>query len=52
MVRAIERGLSLRDFEVLDIGQIIGYITEFNNLKTESVDDKVREATQNDYDAF
>ncbi|MBE0451835.1 MAG: hypothetical protein IBX70_13485 [Clostridia bacterium] len=52
MVRAIERGLSLKDFEILTIGQIIGYITEYNNLRTESVEDKVREATQSDYESF
>lgn len=54
MLRAIERGLALSDFENLTIGMIVGYITAYNNerLETEQREDVVREATQSDFDRF
>lgn len=53
MVRALERGLTLRDFEDLTVGMIIDYIITYNNLNAnEDEEDEVREATQADFDAF
>lgn len=54
MLRAIERGLSLQDFEVLTVGMIIGYIVEYNNerLDEDDKEDGVREATQADFDRW
>jgi len=50
MVRSIEKGLSLRDWDMLTIGQIIDYIIEFNNLNSDEV--PVRVAGQKDFDSF
>ncbi len=54
MVRALERGLTLSDFENLTVGMIVGYLTTYNNLNLseEEKQDEVRMATQADYDAF
>jgi hypothetical protein len=56
MVKALERGLSLSDFEHLTVGFIVGYIATYNNLYDETEEEKAdraeREATQSDYDAF
>lgn len=53
MVRAIERGLSLYDFNEMTVGFIVGYITTYNNLNSsENDDEEIREATQADYDAW
>lgn len=54
MMRAIERGLCLADFEVMTIGMIMGYITACNNehLGEDEKEDSVRIAGQADYDAF
>lgn len=54
MLRAIERGLTLSDFENLTVGMIIDYIISYNNehLKDEDMIDDVRTATQADFDRF
>ena len=55
LVRALERGLSLRDFEYLEIGMIVDYISEYNELSSENSDgnrDKVRMAEQADFNSF
>ena len=54
MLRAIERGLSLRDFEEMTPGMIIGYIVTFNNehLDDDEKKDEVRMATQSDFDRW
>jgi hypothetical protein len=54
MLRAIERGLTLRDFEDLTLGMIIGFITTYNNehLDDNEKEDTVRTATQADFDRF
>ena len=54
MVRALERGLTLSDFNEMTVGMIVGYITTYNNLniKEESEEEQVREATQEDFDKF
>ena len=54
MLRAIERGLTLRDFEELTLGMILGYVVTYNNehLDANEKEDTVRQATQVDFDAF
>ena len=47
MVAAINKGLTLSDFEELTIGMIIDYIVTYNND-----DEEIREADQSDFDAF
>jgi hypothetical protein len=51
-VRALERGLSLSDFEHLTVGMIIDYIITFNNLCEGSEEETERIAGQADFDAF
>lgn len=51
MVRAIERGLSLKDFNDLTVGMIIEYITTYNELNSEE-ESYEKEANQSDFDAF
>jgi hypothetical protein len=54
MLRALERGITLRDFEHLTLGMIIGFITTYNNehLDDNEKEDTVRTATQADFDRF
>jgi len=59
VVRALERGLTLRDFEILTPGMIFGYIITWNNanLDKEEIESaakggKVHIATQADFDRF
>ena len=54
MLRALERGLTLADFEDLTLGMIIGFITTYNNerLGEDEREDSVRTATQADMDCF
>ena len=54
MLRALERGLTLRDFEDLTLGMILDFIITFNNeqLADDEKEDSVREATQEDFDRF
>jgi len=54
MIRALERGLSLRDFEDMTPGMIVDYIITYNNdrLDQEDMEDEYRPATQADYDRF
>ncbi len=53
MVRALERGLSLRDFDILTVGMIIDYIVEYDNLLSDEEDEEpVRMANQLDFDSF
>ena len=54
MVRALERGLTLRDFEDLTFGMILGFITTYNNerLDSDEREDTVRMASQADYDRW
>lgn len=52
MLRAIERGLTLSDFNEMTLGMILGYITAYNNAHVEDEEGTVRIATQDDYDKF
>mgnify|MGYP000896383935 CR=1 FL=1 len=54
MLRAIERGLTLRDFEELTLGMILDFIITYNNerLSEDEKEDSIRMATQADFDRF
>lgn len=54
MLRAFERGLSLREFEEMTPGMIIDYIITYNNdrLNDDETEDSIREAGQEDFDRF
>ena len=54
ILRALERGLSLRDFEWMTPGMIIDFIITYNNdhLDEDELEDDVRQATQADYNRF
>jgi len=55
MLRALERGLTLRDFEDMTLGMILDFIITYNNEKLDSEsgeEDDVRMATQADFDQF
>lgn len=51
MVRSIERGLPLRDWEFLTIGMIVDYVIEFNNLRSDQPE-TVKVAGQAEFDRF
>lgn len=52
-MRALERGLSISDFNEMTPGMIIGYITTYNDFNSsEEKEEEAREATQSDYDNF
>lgn len=52
MVRAIERGITILDFNELTVGMIIGYIATYNHINEKNDETEVIDATQEDYDAF
>ena len=56
MVRALERGLSLSDFDYFTIGGILDYIITYNNLSNEDANEEEyegsQEASQADFDKF
>ena len=51
IIRALERGITLADFEILTIGMILDIIIEWNNANTND-ENTVREPTQADFDNF
>ncbi|MFU0834012.1 MAG: Asp-tRNA(Asn)/Glu-tRNA(Gln) amidotransferase GatCAB subunit C [Oscillospiraceae bacterium] len=54
LVRAIERGLTLHDFNEMTIGMVLDYIITYNNLNAHGTneEEQIREATQEDFDKF
>ena len=52
MLRALERGLSLSDFDYMTVGMIIDFIVTYNNDRIEDQEEKSRQATQDDFDRF
>lgn len=54
MTGAITRGLTLKDFDSMTIGQIVDYCKTYNDLN-KSPDEKAKEtkiASQKDFDRF
>lgn len=56
IVRALERGITLRDWEVLTFGMILDIIITGNNMNMDEGEDeageRVRKANQADMDRF
>lgn len=53
MVGAIERGITLSDFENMTVGMIMDYVITFNNLNSKDEEkETIRDATQADFDAW
>lgn len=56
MAAALQRGLSLNDFNDMSIGALVDYVITYNNAYTTNEDGKskgiVRKATQEDIDNF
>lgn len=52
MLRALERGLSLSDFDYMTVGMIIDFIVTYNNERIEDQEEETRQATQDDFDRF
>jgi hypothetical protein len=52
MIRALERGLSLSDFNEMTVGMLIDFIVTYNNGKMDHEEEEERFATQNDFDCF
>lgn len=54
MLRAIERGLTLRDFEDMTVGMITDFIITYNNEQDENKEDEdeIRIADQSDFNRF
>lgn len=51
MLRAIERGITLKDFESMTIGMILGYIVAYNNERIDD-EDGTKMASQADFDRW
>lgn len=53
MVGATQRGLTINDIKEMDIGDIVDYVIEYNNIMlTDNDEPGVRRATQADFDNF
>lgn len=53
MVGALSRGLTLRDFDTLTVGQVVDFCAEYNaRMSDDGEKPKERKATQADFDAF
>ena len=52
MLRALERGLSLSDFDYMTVGMIIDFIVTYNNERIEDQEEEPRQASQDDFDRF
>jgi hypothetical protein len=54
MLRSIERGLSIKDWDCMTVGMLIDFITTYNNenLSEEEKQDDMRIAGQSDFNNF
>lgn len=52
MVRALERGLTVADFEILTFGMLIDYIVTYNNVISSTNEEPMQSAAQSDFNAF
>lgn len=56
MLRALERGLSLSDFDTLTVGMLTDFIIAYNNESPDdennTAEDVTRMADQSDFDRF
>lgn len=51
MLRSLERGLSLRDFDVMTVGMILDFLITSKNENLDDEENEV-EATQSDFDRY
>ena len=51
MLRSLELGISLREWDVLTVGMILGFKTLFESEHSQD-ENEVRQATQADFDSF
>ena len=52
IIRALERGIALSDFDNLTIGMIMDILITFNNENYTEDEEDIRVATQDDFDRF
>lgn len=52
MTGAITRGLTLKDFEDMTIGQIVDYCKTYNELNKPAEEKDTKIASQKDFDKF
>jgi len=52
IIRALERGITLSDFDNLTIGMIMDILITFNNENISEDEEDIREATQQDFDSY
>lgn len=52
MAGALSRGLNLRDFELMSLGQVVDYCITYNEINKPQEEDHVKIATQEDFDLF
>ncbi len=52
MTGAITRGLTLRDFDGMAIGQIVDYCKTYNELNKSPEEKETKIASQKDFDRF
>ncbi|ERT57758.1 hypothetical protein [Peptoniphilus sp. BV3C26] len=52
MAGAISRGLTLKDFDNMTIGQIVDYCKTYNDLNKEPEEKDTKIASQKDFDKF
>lgn len=52
MTGAITRGLTLRDFDGMTIGQIVDYCKTYNDLNKSPEEKETKIASQKDFDRF
>ena len=52
IIKALERGITLSDFDNLTIGMIMDILITFNNENYSEDEEDIREATQQDYDSW
>lgn len=45
-------GLTLDDLEMMTIGECLDYVENYVNIKHGKQEDRVRKATQDDFDSF
>lgn len=52
MAGAISRGLTLKDFDNMTIGQIVDYCKTYNDLNKSPEEKETKIASQKDFDKF
>ncbi|MGG4180791.1 hypothetical protein ABEW03_16030 [Virgibacillus pantothenticus] len=45
-------GLTLEDLEIMTIGECLDYVENYVNIKNGKQEEKIKQATQDDFDSF